>query len=399
MAATRSLLAGLPRRPIVGGGLSSLSTATATATAATASQTQQKRPPHTTTPAPGSSACASAKAPGFPAHAATKATLRQLAGKSLLRVDDYTPAQLQAILNFSHDLKAKHKAEYFTTPAARALLGKSIAMIFQKRSTRTRVSTETGANLLGMQSLFLGSEDVQLGVNESLRDTAIVLARYNSLILARVFGHDTVATLSKYSTVPVINALSNSHHPLQSLADVMTLQERFGTNLKNLTVSWVGDGNNVLSDLMLACVMSGAKVRIATPPRDHEPSVEVVQAARRIAETLGDSPTSAVELFHDPTQALRGADVVVTDTWVSMGQESQKAQRLKTFAPYKITRDLVERSGAKPGWVFLHCLPRHPEEVDDDVFYSPNSIVFDEAENRMYTVMAVMLTMLGKVDV
>jgi len=325
---------------------------------------------------------------------AEKSILAGLAGKSLLRVDDYSVKELNAVLALSRHLKKLHKDNTLIHPQDNTpLTGKSIAMIFQKRSTRTRVSTETGAALLGMHSLFLGMEDVQLGVNETIRDTAIVLSRYNSMILGRVFGHDTVVELSKYSTVPVINALSNSHHPLQSLADIMTLQEHISPNLTGATICWVGDGNNVLNDLMLAGVMSGCNIRIATPSGDHEPVKEVVEAARKICKAEGKG---SVHLFHEPTEALHGADVVVTDTWVSMGQESQKQARLKKFGGFKVMMDLVNKSGANPNWKFMHCLPRHEFEVDDEVFYSPRSIVFDEAENRMYTVMAVMLSMLGK---
>jgi len=323
-----------------------------------------------------------------------RSTLQGLAGRSLLRIDDYSVKELNAMLALSRQLKALHKGNNLIHPQDNMpLTGKSLAMIFQKRSTRTRVSTETGAALLGMHALFLGTEDVQLGVNESLRDTAIVLSRYNSLILARVFGHEVVTELSTYSTVPVINALSNSHHPLQALADIMTLQEHISPNLAGTTITWIGDGNNVLNDLMLAGVMSGCHIRVATPPGIHEPSKQVVESALNICKREG---RGSVQLFHEPTDALKGADVVVTDTWVSMGQEAQKQARLKTFGAYKVTMDLVKRGGANPNWKFMHCLPRHEFEVDDEVFYSPRSIVFDEAENRMYTVMAVMLTMMGK---
>jgi len=323
-----------------------------------------------------------------------RSILAGAAGRSLLRIDDYSVKEMNAILALSRHIKALHKGNNLIHPQDNTpLTGKSIAMIFQKRSTRTRVSTETGAALLGMHSLFLGMEDVQLGVNESLRDTAIVLSRYNSLILARVFGHETVTELSTYSTVPVINALSNSHHPLQALADIMTLQEHISPNLAGSTICWIGDGNNVLNDLMLAGVMSGCNIRVATPPGIHEPNKQVVESAMNICKNEGKG---SVNLFHDPLDALKGADVVVTDTWVSMGQESQKQARLKTFSTYKVTNDLVTRGGANPNWKFMHCLPRHEFEVDDEVFYSPKSLVWDEAENRMYTVMAVMLTMLGK---
>lgn len=314
-----------------------------------------------------------------------KDILSACAGRSLLRVDNYSKAELGAILALSLHLKRLAKADQLKHDT---LQGKSIAMIFQKRSTRTRVSTETGSALLGMHSLFLGMEDIQLGVNESLRDSAIVLSRFNSLLLARVFGHDTVTELAKYSQVPVINALSAMHHPLQSLADIMTLQEQFHGQLEGKTICWIGDGNNVLNDLMLAGVMSGMKIRIATPGGVHEPNPDILHDCLEMG--------GSVQCFNDPVEALRGSDVIVTDTWVSMGQEKEKQARLATFGKFKITQALIAKGEVNPNWKFMHCLPRHEYEVEDEVFYSPNSVVFDEAENRMYTVMAVMLTMLNK---
>jgi len=321
--------------------------------------------------------------------ASARALLTGLQGKSLLRIDNYSPAEFKAVLEFSHVIKGKVKAKQLN----RVLQGESLSMIFQKRSTRTRVSTETGCGLLGAQALFLSTEDVQLGVNESLKDSSVVLSRYNSMLLARVFGHDTVQQMAEFATVPVINALSASHHPLQSLADYMTLQEHFGNDLSKLELSWVGDGNNVCADLMLGGTMLGLNVRVATPPGEHQPEIQIVDAARSLAAITG----GRLNLFHDPVEAVYNANVVVTDTWVSMGQEAQKAARLSTFRNYKVTRQLC--ASAHKDWVFLHCLPRHPEEVEDEVFYSNRSLVFDEAENRMYTVMAVMCAMLGKLDV
>lgn len=323
------------------------------------------------------------------------AVLDGLKGRSLMRTDDYSVEEFHEVLALSHRIKEAHKRDKLVHGLFNApLMGKSISMIFQKRSTRTRVSTETGAALLGMHPMFLGSEDVQLGVNESLRDSAIVLSRYNSLILARVFGHEVVTELAKWSSVPVINALSNLHHPLQALADIMTLREALKTDdLTGKTIAWVGDGNNVFNDLMLAGVMSGCHIRIATPGGEHVPSSAIVDSALKICKTRGKG---SVSIYTDPVEGLKGADCIVTDTWVSMGQEAQKQARLAKFANYKITMDLIKKAGVNENWKFMHCLPRHVDEVSDEVFYSPNSIVFDEAENRMYTVMAVMLTMLGK---
>ena len=270
-----------------------------------------------------------------------------------------------------------------------------MSMIFQKRSTRTRVSAETGMAMLGGHALFLGPSDIQLGANESLRDTATVLSRFNDVLLARVYQHDHVVELAKYSTVPVINALSSLYHPLQTLADLMTLQEHYGRDqLAGKTLAWVGDGNNVLHDLLLGCVLLQINVRIATPI-GYEPNPDVVQHAQKLA-VQGD-----VSIFTTTvaSQAVQGAHVVVTDTWVSMGQEEEYTKRMKDFDGYQVNAQLMEQ--AEPGAVFLHCLPRHPEEVDDEVFYNNDgpqqqSLVFDEAENRMWTIMATLAAQLGK---
>lgn len=265
-------------------------------------------------------------------------------------------------------------------------------MIFQKRSTRTRVSTETGMALLGGHALFLGPSDIQLGVNESMRDTASVLARFNSIILARVFGHSDVQELAQYSSVPVINALSDLHHPLQTLADLMTLQEHFGTtDLAGKTVAWVGDGNNVLHDLMLGSAILGMNVQIATPV-GYEPNAEIMKKTQDLAAAAG----ATVSTTTVAAEAVQNANVVVTDTWVSMGQEDEYAKRVAEFDGYQVNKQLMSNAAADA--VFLHCLPRHPEEVADEVFYSDQSLVFPEAENRMWTVMAVMAAQLGKVE-
>jgi ornithine carbamoyltransferase len=265
-----------------------------------------------------------------------------------------------------------------------------MSMIFQKRSTRTRVSTETGMALLGGHALFLGPSDIQLGVNESMRDTASVLARFNDVILARVFGHADVVELAKYSTVPVINALSDLHHPLQTLADLMTLQEHFGKeNIAGKTVAWVGDGNNVLHDLMLGSAILGMNVNIATPV-GYEPNAKILATTKDLAVKSGAKVFSTTVA----AEAVKGSDVVVTDTWVSMGQEAEYKKRVAEFNGYQVNAALMKH--ANKGAVFLHCLPRHPEEVADEVFYSKQSLVFPEAENRMWTVMATMAAQLGK---
>jgi len=246
--------------------------------------------------------------------------------------------------------------------------------------------------LMGGHALFLGPSDIQLGVNESMQDTANVLARFNDIILARVFGHEDILELAKYSSVPVINALSNLHHPLQTLADLMVLEEHFGTeNIKGKTLSWVGDGNNIIHDLMLGSVKLGMHVNIATP-KGYECNANILAKAKDLAVENGVKimETTVAE------ESVKGAHVVVTDTWVSMGQEAEYQKRIKEFDGYQVNMDLMNK--AHPDAVFLHCLPRHPEEVTDEVIYSKKSLVFPEAENRMWTVMAVMAAQLGKTD-
>jgi len=244
--------------------------------------------------------------------------------------------------------------------------------------------------MLGGHALFLGPSDIQLGVNESMRDTACVLSRFNDLILARVYAHSDITDLAKYSEVPIINALSDLHHPLQTLADLMALQQHFGKDLSGKTVAWVGDGNNVLHDLMLGSLKMGMNVQIATPT-GYEPNADIMAMSKDLADEHGVSLTTTTVA----DEAVNGADVVVTDTWVSMGQEDEYEKRVKEFDGYQVNTELMGK--ANDGAVFLHCLPRHVEEVTDEVIYSDASLVFPEAENRMWTVMAVMAAQLGKV--
>ena len=308
--------------------------------------------------------------------------------KLLLLCHFYSNDELKGLLDVSHEYKSIYSDK--SKPLPKPLDGHSLSMIFQKRSTRTRVSTETGMAMLGGHALFLGPSDIQLGVNESMRDTACVLSRFNDLILARVYAHSDITELAKYAEVPIINALSDLHHPLQTLADLMALQQHFGKDLSGKTVAWVGDGNNVLHDLMLGSLKMGMNVQIATP-KGYEPNEDIMAISKALAEENGVSLTTTTVA----DEAVNGADVVVTDTWVSMGQEDEYAKRVKEFEGYQVNTELMGK--ANDGAVFLHCLPRHVEEVTDEVIYSDASLVFPEAENRMWTVMAVMAAQLGKV--
>lgn len=247
--------------------------------------------------------------------------------------------------------------------------------------------------------MFLGKDDIQLGVNESLYDTSVVISSMVSAIVARVGPHSDVRDLAKHSSVPVINALSDLFHPMQTIADFLTIHEVFKSNraqeqsaipglgLEGLKIAWVGDANNVLYDLAIGAVKLGVDIAVATPS-----NYSIPNNVREIIQKAGEDLVSAGKLTETvvPEEALRNADVVVTDTWVSMGQEDEKARRMKAFEGFQITSELVKRGGAKPGWKFMHCLPRHQEEVSDEVFYSPRSLVFQEAENRLWAAIAVL---------
>ncbi|KAK5163756.1 ornithine carbamoyltransferase [Saxophila tyrrhenica] len=310
------------------------------------------------------------------------------APRHLLSIADLTPSELTALITSSRKHKTLSKSGA-PSPLASSLLGQTIAVMFAKRSTRTRVSTEAAVASMGGHPMFLGAGDIQLGVNESLYDTSVVISSMVSAIVARVNGHEDVAQLAKHSSVPVINALSDAFHPLQTIADFLTIHEAFpkegageggGLGLEGLKIAWVGDANNVLYDLAIGAAKLGVTLSVATPRGYGIPGHmrEVITSA---------SPTSSSAFLTEtnvPEEALKNADIVVTDTWISMGQEAEKAEKMKAFAGFQITKELVERGGAREGWKFMHCLPRHPEEVSDEVFYSPASLVFQEAENRLW---------------
>ncbi|OCT91701.1 hypothetical protein XELAEV_18014763mg [Xenopus laevis] len=307
----------------------------------------------------------------------------QLKGGNLLTLKNYTAEEIKYLLWVATDLKyrIKQKGEYVPL-----LQGKSLAMIFEKRSTRTRLSNETGFALLGGHPCFLTTQDIHLGVNESLKDTARVLSGMTDAVLARVYCQTDLDLLAKEAKIPIVNGLSDMYHPIQILADYLTLQEHYG-HLNGLTISWIGDGNNVLNSIMMSAAKFGMNLRIATP-KGYEPDSAVISAAKQFSKEFG----TKLFMTNEPLEAATGANVLVTDTWVSMGQEEEKKKRLKDFNGYQIT--MQTGKVASPDWTFLHCLPRKPEEVDDAVFYSPKSLVFPEAENRKWTVMAVMVALL-----
>lgn len=282
------------------------------------------------------------------------------------------------------------KTDYKSNRLNKLLEGKSLGMIFQKRSTRTRISTEVGMTFLGGHALFLGKDDIQLGENESLRDSSLVFSRFVDGVLARVFGHEIVEEMAKYSSIPIINALSDKYHPLQILADLLTIKEHFN-EFSGLQLAWIGDGNNVCHSLMIACAKLGINMVVATP-EGYKPNDEI------FSYSVEQSKLSECSLTwtSNPKDAARNADIIVTDTFISMGQEIEKKQKLIDFHGFQVNSELVTL--AKPNYKFMHCLPRKKEEVTDDVFYSDHSIVFDEAENRLYTVMAVLLATMENTD-
>ena len=264
------------------------------------------------------------------------------------------------------------------------LSGKSLAMIFEKPSTRTRVSLEVAANELGAYALNLSAGELQLGRGETVADTARVLSRFVQGITARVYSHNTVMQLAKHASVPVVNALSDWEHPLQILADLMTMRQRFG-RLDVLKIAWIGDGNNVCNSMILASAIMGMSI-VAASPKGFEPKAKILEEAER----LGGSP----RLVTDSTKAALGSDVLVTDTWVSMGDEAMEAERLRVFGKYLVNSELLKL--ASKDAIAMHCLPAHRgQEITDEVMDGPQSAVFDEAENRLHTSKAVLEWLMG----
>ncbi len=300
-------------------------------------------------------------------------------GKSLASLHDFTKEEIEEILKTSELLKL----QLLRGQEHPILKGKTLAMIFEKPSTRTRISFEVGMWQLGGYALYLSASDLQLGRGETIADTAQVLSRYVNGIMARVFHHQTILDLVKFSKVPVINGLSDFTHPCQALADLFTIYEKKG-KLSGLKLAYMGDGNNVAHSLLYGCSKVGMDITLACP-KGYEPIPKVVSEAGKEAKRNG----STVKVTKDPREAVKGADIVYTDVWASMGQEKERQKRLKVFKPYQVNGKLVK--GAKEDYLFMHCLPAHRgEEVTDEVADSKNSVIFDQAENRMHTQKALM---------
>jgi ornithine carbamoyltransferase len=299
----------------------------------------------------------------------------RLKGRSFTRVADWSNDELLEVLDLADDLKRLQQAR----EQHHLLPGRTLGMIFQKPSTRTRVSFEVGIYQLGGTGLYLSAGDLQLGRGETIKDTAVVLSRYLDAIMIRTFAQSDVEELAANASVPVINGLTDSSHPCQALADVMTIREHFG-RLEGLKVVYLGDGNNVCASLMVACAKLGMTFVAATPAA-YRPDEEAV----RIARDAGGS----VELVDDPRAAVAGADVLYTDVWTSMGQEEERQRRLQDLAGFGIDAALVKEAG--DGAIVLHCLPAHyGEEITEDVLYGPASAVWDQAENRLHAQKALL---------
>lgn len=298
--------------------------------------------------------------------------------KDFLAIPDFDTGALYEMLDLAHRMK---RGEYRERPLA----GRTLAMIFEKSSTRTRVSFEVGTFQLGGHALFLSSRDIQIGRGEPIGDTARVLSRYVDGIMIRTFAHETVEELARFASVPVINGLTDLLHPCQVMADVMTIQEAFGTDLRPRRIAWVGDGNNMANSWLNAAYRFGFELRLACP-EGYRPDPAILERAQ------GEAP---IRLTTDPREAIEGADVVNTDVWTSMGQEAEAERRIRAFAGYHVDEALMET--AADNAIFLHCLPAHRgEEVSDGVIEGRWSRVWDEAENRLHAQKAIMVTLMAR---
>jgi ornithine carbamoyltransferase len=305
--------------------------------------------------------------------------------RHFLGLADLSSDEVWQILNLAVDLKK----EWLDGGNRPLLQGKTLALLFQKPSLRTRVSFEMGMFHLGGQAIYLSPNEVQLGKRESVADVARVLSRYVDGIMARVFAHSDIEQLAAHSHVPVINGLSDYNHPCQVLADLLTILEKRG-RLEGLRLAYVGDGNNVAVSLLLGGTKLGMEVALATPP-----GYEITEDVEDLATAFAEESGGFVDLSYEPLEAVAGADVIYTDTWTSMGQEEETRKRLKLFPPYQVNERLVAASG-KDDVIVMHCLPAHRgQEITDEVADGPHSVLFDQAENRMHAQKAVLALLLG----
>lgn len=307
-----------------------------------------------------------------------------MAKKDFIEIHDYTADEVQEIFELARDMKAA-PARFHDT-----LRGQTLAMIFEKSSTRTRVSFEVGMFQMGGQALFLSSRDIQIGRGEPISDTARVLSRYVDGIMARTFAHKTVTDLAEHASVPVINGLTDLSHPCQVMADYFTAWEKFGGDLKGRKIAWIGDGNNMAHSLMFGAPKVGMDIVIATPP-DYAPDPTVIALAKADAEAAG----TRMIITNSIDEAVRDADIVETDVWTSMGQEEESQKRQRDFAGWIVDAEMMAK--AKKSAIFLHCLPAHRgEEVAAEVIDGPQSVIYDEAENRLHVQKAIMALLMKR---
>ena len=307
-----------------------------------------------------------------------------LTGRSFLTIHDFTPAEITALLDLGADIKAAQKRR---EPHA-ILAGRAVALIFMKTSTRTRVSFEIGVEQLGAQPMFLSANDIQLRVGETIKDTANVMSRYVDCVMIRTFAQKDVDDLAEYGQIPVINGLTDTHHPCQGMADALTIREHCG-KLEGTKLVYSGDGNNVAHSLAEVGAKTGMRVVICTP-EGYGPDMDIIARAQADAAETGAS----IELTSDLQAAAKGADVIYTDTFTSMGQEAEHDVRLAALKAYQVNMDLVRHAG--PQVKIMHCLPAHwGEEITEEVLYSPNSVVFDQAENRLHAQKAIMAAVIA----
>ncbi|MFC4402081.1 ornithine carbamoyltransferase [Gracilibacillus xinjiangensis] len=306
----------------------------------------------------------------------------KLKGKDLLTLADYTKAEIAYILELADQIKQKRKNGEIYQP----LKGKTLGMIFEKSSTRTRVSFEAGIYQLGGTGLFLSSNDIQIGRGEPISDTAKVLSGYLDGIMIRTFSQKDVEDLAENATIPVINGLTDDYHPCQVLADLQTIKENKG-KLEGLKLAYIGDGNNMAHSLMIGCAKMGLHVAIAAP-KDYQPKTEITELAQSFAEG------TEILVTEDPFEAVKDADIIYSDVWASMGQEAEQREREEAFATYQVNTELFSYANADA--IFMHCLPAHRgEEVTSEIIDGPKSVVFQEAENRLHAQKALMVALMG----